>query len=116
MLPAGFAGEHGYAAAIGGALNKLLDRTDAVYIGQTFATIGLLVGLFGGVACINYAANMGYTNFVTKASLLPLEYITGLILKENRKEFGEITINSVSMDPLTFHIMLVLLATEIGFL
>lgn len=115
MLPAGFAGGHGYAAAIGGALNKLLDRTDAVYIGQTFATIGLLVGLFGGVACINYAANMGYTNFVKKASLLPLEYRTGLISKENRKEFGEITINSVSMDPWTFHIMLVLLATGIGF-
>ena len=115
LLPAGFAGGHGYAAAIGGALNKLLNREDAVFIGQTFATLGLLTGLFIGIGCINFAARRGYTCFVKKASLLPMEYRTGLVEKDNRQSIGDITINSVSMDSFTYHIMLIMGATGIGF-
>ena len=37
---------------IGTALNNSLGREDGVVLGQTFATVGLLVGLFVGIACI----------------------------------------------------------------
>lgn len=115
LLPSGFAGGHGYAAAIGGALNHLLGREDAVYIGQAFATIGLLVGLLGGVACINYAAKRGATRFVKKAASLPLECRTGLLPEECRTSMGQETIHPMSMDPLAWHICLILTATGIGY-
>lgn len=115
LLPSGFAGGHGYAAAIGGALNHLLGREDAVYIGQAFATIGLLTGLLGGIACINYAAKKGATRFVKKASALPLECRTGLLSEENRSPMGQETIHPMSMDPLAWHICLILTATGLGY-
>ena len=48
-----------------------MGREDGVVIGQTFATIGLLTGLFGGIACINYATRKGATRLVDKAESLP---------------------------------------------
>ena len=47
LMPSGFCGGHGYASTIGTALNNSLGREDGVVLGQTFATVGLLVGLFG---------------------------------------------------------------------
>ena len=48
MLPAGFVGGHGTAAAIGGVFADN-GWKDAISIGQTFATIGLLTGILGGL-------------------------------------------------------------------
>lgn len=115
LLPAGFAGGHGYAAAIGGSLNELLGREDAVYIGQAFATLGLLTGLLGGLVCINYAARRGATRFVKEASLLPEECRTGLLPEEKRTPMGQQTIHPMSMDPQTWHTALLLLAFGMGY-
>ena len=49
MLPAGFIGGHGTAAAIGSVFSDN-GWADAISIGQTFATIGLLAGVLGGSA------------------------------------------------------------------
>lgn len=115
LLPAGFAGGHGYAAAIGGALNGALGRDDAVYIGQTFATFGLLVGLLGGIAVINYAAKKGATRLVKKASSLPEECRLGLIPEEKRVSMGTETVHPMSMDPLAWNVCLILTASGIGY-
>lgn len=115
LLPSGFAGGHGYAAAIGGALNELLGREDGVYIGQAFATLGLLTGLLGGLACINYAARRGATRFVKEASLLPEECRTGLLPEEKRMSMGRETIHPMSMDPQTWHTALLLMAFGAGY-
>ena len=115
LLPAGFTGGHGYAAAIGGSLNELLGREDAVSIGQVFATVGLLVGLLIGIVCINIAAKRGATRFVKKASLLPKDYRTGLISEDKRDSMGEVTVHPTSMESLTWHITLILCATGLGY-
>lgn len=115
LMPSGFTGGHGYAAAIGGSLNNLLQREDAITIGQVFATIGLLTGLLGGIVCINIAAKRGATRFVKKVSLLPEEYRTGLIPPERQPSMGQVTVNSMSMESLTWHIGLILLATGLGY-
>jgi ESS family glutamate:Na+ symporter len=115
LLPSGFAGGHGYAAAIGGTLNGLLNRDDCITIGQTFATLGLLTGLFGGIICINYATRKGATRFITTIGSLPEEYRTGMIPGEKRKSMGDETVHPMSIDPLAWHISLVLFAAGLGY-
>lgn len=115
LLPAGFCGGHGYASTIGEALNNLLGRDDCIQLGQTFATIGLLVGLFVGIFLINWAARHGITRFIKKANQLSEECRTGIVPKEKRESMGEETINPMSLDPLAWHMALTLIATLIGY-
>lgn len=115
LLPSGFCGGHGYAATIGTALNSLLGRDDCVQIGQTFATLGLLTGLIGGIVLINYSVRKGYTSEITLVEKLPAEYRTGIVPSENQKSIGKETINSMAMDPLAWHFSLILIATLAGY-
>ena len=115
LLPSGFMGGHGYAAAIGGTLNTMLGRDDGVIIGQTFATLGLLVGIFGGIICINYATRKKATRMIEAIGSLPLECKTGMIPEEKRSSMGDETIHPMAMDPLAWHISLILLTTGIGY-
>ena len=59
LQPAGFVGGHGYAAAIGTTLeeasNSIWQSREAVIVGQTFATIGVLSGAFVGIFVIYFA-------------------------------------------------------------
>lgn len=115
LMPSGYCGGHGYASTIGTALNNLLGREDGVIIGQTFATLGLLTGLFVGIACINYATRRGATRLVDKAESLPEDCRTGIVPAGKRTSMGEETINPMSMDPLAWHLALTLLATLCGY-
>lgn len=115
LLPSGYCGGHGYASTIGTALNNLLGREDCVQIGQTFATLGLLTGLFVGIIVINYGARHGATRFIKKADKLPEECRTGIVPVGKRNSMGEETINPMSMDPLAWHLALTLIATLIGY-
>jgi len=119
LQPAGFVGGHGYAAAIGTALqespNSVWQGQSAVTIGQTFATIGLLASVFGGLAAINYAVRRGYTRFITGVRELPEEMRTGLVREENQRPLGNATVSSASIDPLTWHVLLVLITVAGGY-
>lgn len=115
LLPSGYCGGHGYASTIGTALNNLLGRDDCVQLGQTFATLGLLTGLFVGIACINWSVRHGGTRLIKEAGKLPEECRTGIVPKEKRVSMGEETINPMSMDPLAWHLSLTLIATLAGY-
>lgn len=115
LLPAGFAGGHGYAAAIGGALNELLGRDDAVSIGQVFATLGLLSGLIGGIIIINISAKKGYTRFVGKAVSLPEECKKGFFEVENAESGAKVTTYSMAMNSFAWHLSLVFASFGIGY-
>ena len=115
MLPAGFVGGHGYAAAIGGSLNQLMGWDEAVTIGQTFATIGLLSGVFGGLIMINWATRAKATKLIKSISELPDSMRTGLIPENEQQSMGKETISPMSLDPLTWHLLLVLIATAGGY-
>ena len=114
MLPAGFVGGHGTAAAIG---SVLVDSgwTDATSIGQTFATIGLLGGILGGVAMINIGARKGNTAIIKSVEDLQEEMLTGLVKENNRSEFGQNTVNAMSIDTLTWHFSLILVAVGMAY-
>lgn len=114
MLPAGFVGGHGTAAAIG---SVLVDSgwTDATSIGQTFATIGLLGGILGGVTMINIGARKGNTAIIKSVEDLQEEMLTGLVKENSRSEFGQNTVNAMSIDTLTWHFSLILVAVGMAY-
>ncbi len=110
MLPAGFAGGHGYATAIGGTLEKY-GFENAITVGMTMATIGLLVAIFGGILLIKLATRKGYTRIVKEAYTLPESMRTGLVPPGERASVGEQTVSPMSMDPLAWHSAIILFAT-----
>ena len=114
LLPAGWAGGYGYATAIGGVL-ETYGFTDATTVGLTMATAGMFTGILGGLLMINIGTRMGVTNFVKKMSAVPQEMRTGLIAPENQKPMGMNTTNAGAIDPLAWHLALVLIATGIGY-
>lgn len=61
----GFAGGHGTA---GGMVEvfKDLNWADGGDVSKTTATLGLMIGIFGGIAVINYGARKGYTKVITE--------------------------------------------------
>lgn len=115
MLPAGFVGGHGTAAAIGSALSEN-GWEDAVSIGQTFATIGLLGGILSGIVLINIGARKGKTAIIKGVEELKEEMLTGLVQEEERSEFGKNTVNAMSIDTLTWHFSLILVAVGMAYI
>lgn len=115
LLPAGFVGGHGYAAAIGGALQDLTGWDEAITIGQTFATIGLLLGIFGGLIMINIATRTKATRFIKTMGELPKSMQTGLVPPSEQVSMGKQTVNPMSIDPLSWHVLLILVATAGGY-
>jgi len=113
MMPAGFIGGHGVATAIG---STYADNgwENAMTVGYTFATSGLLIGLFGGIIMINVAARRGWTRLIKKPAELPDYMLNSFIPKSERKSIGAETIHSISLETLTWHFALLLAAYAIG--
>lgn len=108
MLPAGFIGGHGTAAAIGSELVKA-GWSDSLSIGFTFATVGLLGGIFFGVVLINIGARKGYITSIRKVGDLSDDFRRGLIPEGKRSAFAEETIHPASMDTLTWTLSSILM-------
>lgn len=115
MLPAGFVGGHGTAAAIGGVLGDA-GWADASTIGQTFATVGLLGGILLGVVLINFGARKGWTKVIRGINELPEEMLTGVVPEGKAVSLGRSTTNGVSIDSLTWHACLVLVSVGMAYL
>lgn len=109
MLPAGFVGGHGTAAAVGSILAER-GHADAIAMGYTFATIGLLAAVLGGVAAINRATRSGWTRLVSSPRELPEDQRRGLIAPEDARDSVKETVSPLALETLSWHFGLVLLA------
>ncbi len=114
LMASGFMGGHGTAAAVGSTLESLgwAEGTD---IGMTFATIGILLGVFGGIALIKLATKCGWTAYIKDFAFISDDMKTGMIPKEHRNALGEDTISNVSLDTLAYHLSIVLGVSGIGY-
>jgi ESS family glutamate:Na+ symporter len=114
MMATGFYGGHGTAAAVGKALENLgvANMTD---LGNTTATVGIVGGILTGMIIVNWGTRKGYTHYVENPSELPVELRTGLIPPEKQKASGRVTISSICLDPMAFHLGIVLLAALGGY-
>ncbi len=109
MLPSGFAGGHGTATAVGSILAGQ-GHENAMAIGYTFATIGLLAAVLGGVAAINLATRSGWTRLVASPRELPADLRRGLIDPAGARPVARETVSPLALETLTWHLGLVLLA------
>lgn len=114
LLAAGFVGGHGTAAALGDAFAQQ-GWEEATSLAMTSATIGAIVAIGVGLLLIRSAANKGEANYISRFEELPTEYRTGLLPKEKRTSMGNDTVSSISIDPLVFHLALVLLVATGGY-
>ena len=117
-LPAGFAdlpqsafyGGHGIPGVVAGIWQSLgyWDFNEAFSIGTTFATIGLLYGVIGGITLINIAARKKWLAAGDKISTLSEEEKTGYIQPANRSKFMLTITKGQTLDPMAFHVAIVL--------
>lgn len=106
LLPAGFVGGHGTAAAIGSVLENY-GFEGALSIGYACATVGILVGVLGGMILINLATRLGWTRLVHTIAEMPVSMKTGFVPEEEQLSMGKETISPIALDPLTWHIAVV---------
>ena len=115
MLPTGFYGGHGTAAAIGSAFDGL-GWDEATSLGMTTATIGVIVAILGGLLFIKMATKKGRTSYIADFNELPDEYRSGLLPEEKREPTAVGTTSPISIDSHIFHLALVVLAAFGGYL
>lgn len=106
-MPSGFCGGHGTAAAVGEAFRKL-GNDDILTLAMTAATVGIVASVFIGLPLIKWATKKGQTAYLTDYDELPVELRTGLLVpEENRPRLGTDTCSSISIDSLTFNLIVV---------
>lgn len=110
----GFYGGHGNAATVGVIIQEAGYWNDAVSVGITFATIGILSGVIGGMILINYGAKKGYTRMKMEFSSMPVSERTGYVEEGQRAVIGAGVTSSSVLDPLAFQICIVGLVVVTG--
>ena len=115
MLPTGFYGGHGTAAAIGSAFEGL-NWEDARSLGMMTATLGVIMAIAGGLIFVKWATRNKQTAFIADFEELPDELRSGLVPTEKRTSIGSATTSSISIDSLTYHIALVCVSALVGYL
>ncbi|AWB84722.1 sodium/glutamate symporter [Corynebacterium liangguodongii] len=101
MLPVGFVGGFGTAAAVGSSLEEI-GIAEASSLGFTSATVGTLVAIVGGVIVANWGIRKGKATELKGE--LPADLRTGYIANEvDRPSIGKATTNPSSIEPLALH-------------
>ena len=113
MLPVGFVGGFGTAAAVGSALEDI-GIAEASSIGFTSATVGTLVAIVGGVIAANWGIRKGKATQLR--GTLPEDLRTGYIATESeRPSIGRATTNPSSIEPLALHAGFILITVLIAY-
>lgn len=115
MLPTGFYGGHGTAAAIGSAFEGL-GWDEARSLGMTTATVGIVCAILGGLVMIKWATRHKQTAFIADFKDLPAELRSGLLPEDKRSSIGTATTSSISIDSLTFHFALIAAVAFLGYI
>lgn len=110
----GWAGGHGTAGGMA-EVYEGLGWADGTSLALTSATIGLLVGIIGGMIMINHAARHGYLSPKNDLTKLSLQEQAGFIDRDEKKANAYETVSSNIADSFAFHISLIGVAIVIGY-
>lgn len=114
LFEIGFAGGHGTAGGMASLFEdpKLLNWIDGASLAPTVATIGLLIGIFGGMGAINYGVRKRYTKVLTGPT-------SGGDSREiypegNREASAKMTVSQDVVEPFALHLGVIGIAVIIG--
>jgi glutamate:Na+ symporter, ESS family len=114
LLPAGFVGGHGTATAMGTVLESY-GLEGALSIAYASATVGILVGVLGGMILINLGTRLGWTRLVQAVSEMPISMKSGFVPEEEQQSMGKETVSPIALDPLTWHIAIVFVTAVLAY-
>ncbi len=114
MLGAGFLGGHGTAAAVGEAFGQQ-GWEEAMSLGMTSATIGILIAVLGGLFLVKRGTEKGHTYFISSFRELPSVLKTGLVSSENQISMGKQTVSANSIDPLVLHLSIIAFVVGVAY-
>lgn len=114
ILGAGFLGGHGTAAAIGEGFSQY-GWEEAMTLGMTSATVGILVAVLGGLFIIKKSTEKGDTQFISSFSELPNELRTGLMKVDKRVAMGKETVSPSSVDPFVLHLSIIAFVVGVSY-
>lgn len=103
----GFYAGHGNATTVGTIIQEAGLWDDALGVGVTFATIGILTGIIAGMILINLGAKKGLTHVKMSFQDMPEEQKTGYVKPADRRSLGNGVTNASSLDPLAFSLAIV---------
>lgn len=115
LVGGGFVGGHGTNAAFGSAITEMTGWEAATDVGMTFATIGILVGLIGGIILIKNATNKRYTRYVDRFDQLPEEFKTGFMGDNSKQTFGRETVSPIALDPLAWSFLMIIIPAGLAY-
>lgn len=115
ILATGFFGGHGTAAAVAETFKSYGWGDEAFSLGMTCATAGIAFAIIPGVIMNNWATRKGLAKGVASPEkVADPALLTGLVPKENRKPIGMETISGSSLESLSFHFSLIMVAAVMG--
>jgi len=108
VLFASWAGGYGTAAAMGDAFAA--SNPEKASLGFTAATVGVTIGIVGGLIQARVAARKGHVQAFTSINHLPKQDRTGLIEEPSKREpIGLHTFTGSSIESLGFHASMVVM-------
>lgn len=114
MLPVGFVGGFGTAAAVGSSL-EAAGAAGASSLGFTSATVGTLAAIVGGIIFASWGIRKGKTTELP--AKLPWDLRSGYIDKvSERPSIGRATTNPSSVEPLALHVGILALTVMVAYL
>lgn len=116
LLPAGWAGGFGTAAAVGDVMSKD-GWQEATTLGFTSATVGVVVCIVGGLIIAKWGAATGRSQTLDRFDALPEEMRRGLVRdRDEQTPIGLATSSPSSIESLALHLAVLSVVTFAGYL
>ncbi|MEG1980375.1 MAG: sodium/glutamate symporter, partial [Victivallaceae bacterium] len=113
LLEIGFEGGHGTVGGMAGFFQSV-NWSEGIALGMTVATIGMIIGVVGGMILINWAVRRGYIINKTERDSNAAD-LKGIFLPDEQPEAGRQTVASYSIDSLAWHVALVGISIALGY-
>ncbi|MCA0984361.1 sodium:glutamate symporter [Halobacillus yeomjeoni] len=113
LIEVAFEGGHGTAAGMASTFEEL-GFSEAFDLAIGLATVGVLSGVIFGIILINWAVRNNKTEVIKDVDGFTELRKSGIMEFQNREPAGKMTLRPESIEPLSFHLSIIMLAILIG--